>query len=127
MTAMGHKQTFAGSTRMSALPPKADSGGTRRHVCFRPEPVNGKIRLSQKLDEFPLKKALAILAAGWIESPYARQSLTFDMHEFGTVKRVDIGQCRSDCIRDLDLSRDAAAFHATRHVYGIAPYVNRKF
>jgi hypothetical protein len=36
MSALGHYQTFGEPYRMSALPPKADIGVTRRHVCYGP-------------------------------------------------------------------------------------------
>ena len=39
MTALRHFQTFAGSKRKSALPPKADIRVTHRHVCYGPEAV----------------------------------------------------------------------------------------
>ena len=36
MSQMGQKETFAGSERKSALPPKADINLPQRHVCFGP-------------------------------------------------------------------------------------------
>jgi hypothetical protein len=38
MSALGQKQTFAGSKPTSALPPKADIRVMHRHVCFGPNP-----------------------------------------------------------------------------------------
>ena len=37
MSALGHKQTCAPQTAMSALPPKADMCGALGDVCFVPE------------------------------------------------------------------------------------------
>jgi hypothetical protein len=36
MSALGQKQTFAAQNAMSALPPKADMCGAKRHVRFVP-------------------------------------------------------------------------------------------
>ena len=37
MSALGHKRTWAVQNVMSALPPIADMGGARSHVCFVPK------------------------------------------------------------------------------------------
>jgi hypothetical protein len=37
MSALGHKQTFAPQTVMSALNPKADMCSALAHVCFGPK------------------------------------------------------------------------------------------
>jgi hypothetical protein len=37
MSELGHKQTFAVQTVMSALPPKADIRSAQPHVCNGPE------------------------------------------------------------------------------------------
>src|ERR1700678_4404461 len=62
-----------------------------------------------------------------LELPDVGWPLALYFDELRPFERVESGQRHHDRLRDLDLARDATAFHAAGDIHGVAPNIEDEF